>query len=106
MRTIFRILGTWLLAVALILLIIDGTKSLAASSLVITSVSQLWLLLHAPSFEASSNWLAGLADGLVLNALQQNLLNWPAWAVLGVPGIILALAGKTRATRIQNLDQI
>ena len=52
MRLILRILGTWLLGLALILLIVDGTKSLGANAVVMTSLNDTWVALSASSLAA------------------------------------------------------
>ena len=52
MRLILRIIGTTLLAAALILGILDGTRSLGQSAVVITSLGANWEAIHAPSLAA------------------------------------------------------
>ena len=42
MRLVFRLLGTWLIGIALVFLVVDGTKSLAANALVFTGFGQAW----------------------------------------------------------------
>ncbi len=84
----------------LILLIMDGTKSLAASNLVITGLGDVWMLVH----ESSLNWVEQIfgqqgylqfiwAYGIV------PVLSWPGWAVLGLPGLVLIFHGQSRARR-------
>lgn len=94
MRLVLRILGTWLIGLALIFLVVDGTKSLAADEIVLTSLGAVWTQLHAPSLEAVSSFLDSRFFAALLGVLLQNILTYPAFAVLGVPGIILALAGR------------
>lgn len=94
MRLVFRLLGTWLIGIALILLVVDGTKSLAANRLVFTSLGQAWLQLHAPSLEAFNAFLDSRFFAELLDVMLQALLTYPAFAVLAVPGVILALAGR------------
>jgi len=48
-RFMFRFLGLICLAVAFILVIYDGTKSIAGNSLSLTTVRALWELIHASS---------------------------------------------------------
>ena len=46
-RFLFRLLGLLCLATAFLLLVYDGTKSIAASQLYFTSVRMLWDLVNA-----------------------------------------------------------
>jgi hypothetical protein len=97
MRLVLRIVGTWLVGLALVLAVIDGTKSLGASRLMLTSLAQTWTSVHPQSLLAvqaffDSRYFADLLDG-TLSAL----LSYPAFAVIAVPGILLALLGRKPA---------
>lgn len=94
MRLVLRIAGTWLIGLALVLLVIDGTKSLAANTLVFTSFGQAWSQVHAASLENVSGFFESRFFADLLGVLMQNILTFPAFAVLGVPGIVLALLGR------------
>lgn len=100
MRLILRILGTWLLGVALILLIVDGTRSLGANALVFTSFGDAWTLLNADSLAATRDFFTTRFFGPVLEPAVDALLTFPGWAVLLVPGVILAWMGRSRRTRL------
>lgn len=100
MRLFIRLLGTWLLGVALILLIIDGTRSLGASQLVFTSLAENWTWLNADSLATVREFLAGRFFGMVLEPVSEAILAFPGWAVLAVPGALLAWAGRSRKTRL------
>ena len=94
MRLFFRVLGTWLIGLALIYLVVDGTKSLAANRLVFTSLEQAWTQLHAPSLDAVIQFLESRFFAELLAVAMQALLTYPVFAVLAVPGIIVALMGR------------
>jgi len=53
-RFLFRFIGLICLAAAFILVIYDGTKSIAANSLFLTSTRTLWELISAGSRPSSS----------------------------------------------------
>ena len=107
MRLVLRILGTWLLGLALILIVIDGTKSLAANALVFTSLLDAWTGLHAGSIEAVREFLKTRFFAEQLHVGFEALLTYPAFAVIGVPGIILALLGqRPRRERYLRGDQV
>ena len=107
MRLLLRILGTWLIGLALIFLVVDGTKSLAANMLVFTSLGAAWTQLHPPSLEAVSGFFESRFFADLLHVAMEALLTYPAFAVLGVPGVVLALMGRRpRRGRFLRQEQI
>ncbi|MCC6920366.1 MAG: hypothetical protein IT548_14295 [Alphaproteobacteria bacterium] len=89
-----------LIACAMIFLIIDGTRSLAASSLVFTPLAVTWEQLHAASLAGLREFLTTRLFGPLIEPLVAALLGCPGWAVLGVPGLVLAWAGRSRRERV------
>jgi hypothetical protein len=107
MRLILRVAGTWLIGLALVLLVIDGTRSLGSNVIVFTSLAELWTQLHPPSLVAVETFFETRFFAALLDAALKALLEYPAFAVVGVPGIVLALAGrKPRRERYLRADQI
>ncbi len=107
MRLILRVLGTLLIAFAVILIIIDGTKSLAANTLVLTSLETTWAGMHLESLAALHEFLASRLFGPILQPVISAILSFPGWAVVGVPGVLLAWAGRSRRERVYlRQDQI
>lgn len=100
MRLLFRVLGTWLIGLGLILLIIDGTKSLAANALMTTSLGESWIMVHAPSLMAIQSFLGDRMFEPMLVPAFNGLLGLPGFAVLGLPGLVLAFIGRTRRARL------
>jgi hypothetical protein len=100
MRLLLRVLGTLLIAVAVILVIIDGTKSLAANAIVMTSFGDTWLGISPQSLEQVRAFLATRFFGPLLETVVSGLLGLPGWAVTGVPGVLLAWAGRSRRDRV------
>jgi hypothetical protein len=94
MRIALRIIGTWLIGLALVLLVIDGTKSLAANAISWTSLAGIWTQIHAESLETSREFLGSRFFANLLEMGFDALLSYPAFAVIGVPGIVLALLGR------------
>ncbi|CAN0600082.1 unnamed protein product [Laminaria digitata] len=100
MRLLFRIIGTWLLGMAVIPLIIDGTRSLAASTIVFTSLGETWATIHADSLVEVRNFLASRFFGPLLESAIEFILALPGWLVLAIPGVLIAWMGRTRRARI------
>jgi hypothetical protein len=107
MRLIFRIVGTWMLALAVVLIVIDGTKSLAANELVTTSLADYWRGLSAETLAAVEEFLASRLFAELLDQVLAAILAAPAFLVVGVPGLILAVLGRTRQSqRFVTTDRI
>jgi hypothetical protein len=95
-RFLFRFLGLICLAAAFILVIYDGTKSIAGNNLYLTSVRALWDLINAGSLQQLKPMIAPYANGLLWDPVMVTFLQAPSWGVLGVLGIILILLGRKK----------
>ena len=100
-RFLFRLLGLLCLAVAFILLVYDGTRSIANQAIETTSVGYVWaaidqnsLLLLQPAIERHVN------EWLWQSVLQPYVLEQPAWLVLGILGFLFALIGRKKKPTI------
>lgn len=100
MRLVLRVIGTVLIAFAVILIIIDGTRSLAANGLVFTPLEVTWESMHAASLVAVREFLGTRLFGPVLDPVVTAILSFPGWAVIGLPGLLLAWAGRSRRERV------
>lgn len=100
MRLLLRIIGTTLLAAALILAILDGTRSLGENAVVITSLGATWELVHADSLVQLRAFIETRFFGPLLEGMVNAVLSFPGWAVLGVPGAILGWLGRSKRTRL------
>ncbi|MEO8756907.1 MAG: hypothetical protein ABI398_04030 [Devosia sp.] len=100
MRLLLRVLGTLLIGFAVVLLIIDGTKSLGANAIVVTSLGDTWTQLHPNSLAGLKGFFETRLFGPLLETMIGALLSFPGWAVIGVPGLLLAWAGRSRRERI------
>jgi hypothetical protein len=107
MRLILRVLGTWLIALAVVLLVVDGTKSLGANNIVLTSLGALWAQINQSSLETVREFFAGRFFADLLDNGFSGVLSYPAFAVFGVPGIVFSLLGRTPPqVRYVQQDQI
>ena len=96
MKFIARVIGTWMIALAVILLVIDGTKSLAADAIVLTSVASLWAGIHVASWAAVMDLISTWLAPYDLDSLATIALSVPAWAVSLVIGLLLLFFGRKR----------
>jgi hypothetical protein len=94
-RFLLRFLGLLCLALAFILLIYDGTKSIADQRIYITSVTDLWVAVH----EASLTQLKPLVERLspsLWDPVTIKILNAPSELVLAIIGTVLVLLGRKK----------
>ena len=94
LRLLARSLGFWLVAAAVVAAVVDGAKTIAASSLVITPLAETVALVaagvraEAPVVPEDWPWLLSLP--------LQFLLAAPTVFVLAVPGIVFLVLGAKR----------
>ena len=94
-RFLFRFLGLLCLALAFILLVYDGTKSIADQRIYITSVTDVWVAVH----EASLTQLKPAVERLAVwlwDPIVVKILNAPGALVLAIIGTLLILLGRKK----------
>lgn len=99
MKFAFRLLGTWLIGIALVLLIVDGTRMLAVTEFVYTPLHQTWEALDSASLSGLREIVVTRMHAAIWNSLIWPLLSLPGWALFGLPGLMFAIAGAKRAPR-------
>ncbi|HEV2630982.1 MAG TPA: hypothetical protein VGV41_20360 [Pseudolabrys sp.] len=95
-RFLLRFLGLICLAAAFILAIYDGTKSIAASRVFLTSVRTLWELINANSLMQVKPLLTPYAGGMLWDPGMVSILNAPAFTLLACVGIVLLMLGRRK----------
>ena len=95
-RFLFRSVGFLCLALAFLLVIYDGTKSIASNIVYMTSVRTLWDTVHAASLQALKPLIETRIAPFAWDPVFTGFLSAPSWAVLGVLGIVLVLLGRKR----------
>ena len=107
MRIALRIIGTWLIGLALVLLVIDGTKSLASTVATFTSLGDVWMQASVQSLDAVREFFRTRFFASLLDNALDVLLTYPAFAVIGLPGILLTLLGRSpRRERFLRAEEI
>ena len=95
-RFLFRLFGLICLAAAFLLIVYDGTKSIAANQLHFTSVRMFWDLVNAASLAKLKPLILPYAHGYLWDPVMLAILAAPAWSLFGILGILLILAGRRR----------
>ena len=94
-RFLLRFIGLCLLATAFVLLVYDGTRSIANQHLVYTPVAQAWADVDQTSLNRLQDLLKQKA--VWADPYTQAFFNQvPAWAVLAVLALILILLGRKK----------
>jgi hypothetical protein len=95
-RFLFRLVGLICLAAGFILLIYDGTKSIAGNALFLTSVRTLWELINAGSLAKLEPTIRTYAGGYLWDPLMVAILAAPSWGLLGFFGILFLVLGRKK----------
>lgn len=95
-RFLFRFIGLILLALAFILVIYDGMKSIVGNGLLITNTRTLWELVSAGSLVKLKPMIEPYAGGLLWDPIMLAILATPSWSLLGFFGILLLLFGRRK----------
>ena len=93
---LFRFIGLICLAAAFILLIYDGTKSIAGNRFFLTSLRTLWELINAGSLQKLKPLIEPYAGGFLWDPVMVGILAAPSWSLLGGFGILLLLLGRRK----------
>lgn len=96
MKFIARVFGTWMIALAVVLVVVDGTKSLAADAPVFTSLGSLWALLHAPSWESVEALVATYLEPISADGVADLFFAAPSWAIAALLGVLALFLGRKR----------
>ncbi|MBZ8133668.1 hypothetical protein [Afifella sp. IM 167] len=95
-RFILRFLAVWLTAAGLVMVVIDGTKSIAESRLVFTPLAETWADWAAASLESVRQAIADSPSAWAWGDLARFLLSAPTFAILLVLAGLLFWLGRPR----------
>jgi hypothetical protein len=96
MRAFLRFLAGVLLLVAVLAAVYDGTRSLAAGSMVATSLLEHWTKLAPVLLTSAQNSVRRATHPAVWDQGVRQLLLVPTWAAFAALGLILAYLGRRR----------
>ena len=95
-----RFIGIWLIAGALVAVVVDGAKTIASTSLTVTPLGLTWFTLSPTSLMAAQGFVQQTVESYIGHWLWDPLIQWilllPTWAVLGAVGCTLAYLGRKR----------
>ena len=98
-RLVFRFLGILLLAAAFAALIIDGTKSIAASAIIYTPAADTAQQIFPEKYKLLQPALEHIHP-LLWNPGMATILRLPIWIIIAIFGMICLLLGRKPRPKI------
>ncbi len=95
-KSILRILALFALAMALITAVLDMTRSIADSSVIMTPLGVDWFNLSPSTLNLAQATVQRYVHPYLWDPVIQTILQAPSWFVFGVLWFLLALAGRRR----------
>lgn len=99
-RFLFRLLATVSLAVAVVMAVLDVTRTIAASRLVLTPLGESWAGVSAATLQSAQTFVTENLHPLVWNPVMTSILAQPGFLVFGVLAFLLYAIGHRPARRI------
>jgi hypothetical protein len=97
MLLLLRIIGVWLLLLAMVAAVIDATKSLAGGGQwVVTPMGEQWKQLAPDTLTAAQAWVESHAGKFLWDPVIVTILHAPTWVVFGIIGVLLYWLGQKR----------
>jgi hypothetical protein len=94
-RFLLRFIGLCLLATAFVLLVYDGTKSIANHDIIYTKVVDVWAIIDQNSLNLVQAWLKQKV-AWAWDPYLQHVFDLPAWVVVGIVATLLILLGRKK----------
>jgi hypothetical protein len=97
MRMLLRIMGVWLLLLAMVAAVIDATKSLAGGGAwAVTPMGQQWQALSPETLRDAKAAVESSVSPVVWDPVMTTILDAPTWVVFGILGVLLYWLGQKR----------
>lgn len=92
-RLLARFLGFLIFAAALVAMVHDGARSIAASKLVITSLGEMWFSFSAPTLNLTQAVIERTISPYLWDPVALSVLKAPAFVVFMVVALIFGFLG-------------
>jgi hypothetical protein len=99
-RFLFRALATVSLAAAVIMAVVDATRTLAASELVMTPLAESWAAVSPATFARLRDFVVTMVHPLVWDPAMLAVLALPGFAVFAVLALIFYAIGHRPERRV------
>lgn len=99
LRFLFRFLATVSLAIAVIMAVLDATRSVAVSALVMTPLGRSWQAVSPETLAATRKFVETTLHPLLWDSVVVGILELPGFAVFAVLALLLYAIGHRPARR-------
>ena len=99
MRLLLRLAGLACLSVAVIMAMLDATRSVAESALVATPLADSWTWASPGSMAATKAFVEDRLSAVLWDPLMTGLLALPGWLVFLLLAFVFHALGQPRARR-------
>ncbi|HXK53831.1 MAG TPA: hypothetical protein PK405_04025 [Hyphomicrobiales bacterium] len=93
---LLRLFGLFLMAMAFVAFIVDGVKTIASNTLVMTPLGEIWSDINGASLTRIQTLLSDGAYALLWDPVLLSLLAAPGWLVLAFLGMLVHWLGRRR----------
>jgi hypothetical protein len=94
-RFLLRFIGLCILALAFVLFVYDGTKSIANQHVVYAKLVEVWAMVDQTTLNQAQVWLKQKAPW-AWDPYMQSVFELPAWGVLAIVAMILIVLGRKK----------
>jgi hypothetical protein len=99
LRFLFRLAAMVALSISVIMAVLDTTRTVAASALVLTPLKTSWLAASPDTLSAFEAFVRGKAGPFLWDAAITRVLDLPGFAVFAVLALLLYAIGYRRERR-------
>ena len=100
-RALFRMLSLICTAAAMVAGVLDATRSIANSQIVLTPLYDDWVRLNLSSLESFRDFLSERLHPLAWDPVMLAILKLPTWAVFAALAVLFAVVTARRRKRWQ-----
>jgi hypothetical protein len=94
-RFLLRFIGLCILALAFVLFVYDGTKSIVNQHVVYAKLVEVWAMVDQTTLNQAQIWLKQKAPW-AWDPYMQSVFELPAWGVLAIVAMILIVLGRKK----------
>lgn len=98
-RFLFRLLSTIALAIAVVMAVLDATRTVAASALVLTPLAASWNAVSPGTMDAAGKLIAGKVHPLLWDPVMLSILALPGFVVFAALSLLLYAFGRKQIGR-------
>jgi len=93
---IIRLIGIWVVLLAVVALAVDGTRSIAADRIIVTSLLEQWVRINQSSYSALKNLIEMSSVPALWDPVLTTFFSAPSWICLALLGFFIYWLGRKR----------